>query len=363
MIKEYDVIIIGASLAGSSAAIELGKKRLSVALLDRATFPRRKPCGEGLSALGLTQLQHLGIRDRVLRLPHIAYTGYKIIVGQSKKFVRSPIPGGITVQRLDLDTTVLESALELPTVSPYLSCNVEKVEGRDVYLSERKLTAKKIVIACGGNSPLLDKICCSVKRYGPRRTGVSVLYKGEFLKAVNWVTIIVRPTFEMYCTPLADGHLNVSVIKRSNVSVNVHSIFSDLSLMKEVFEECCFVGVQSGPPQGRTNIGNVRRYCPAPHIFLAGDAKEEFDPIGGMGMSHALSSGIQVAQQIIQQLSDGSETKPSALNHARTISSMRRFTQLTYRTLIGAKYFPPLLCLPASTLGEKCIKLLLNDCL
>ena len=46
---EFDVAIIGASLAGSAAAITLGRAGLRVALLDKATFPRHKPCGEGLS--------------------------------------------------------------------------------------------------------------------------------------------------------------------------------------------------------------------------------------------------------------------------------------------------------------------------
>ncbi len=357
----YDVIVIGASLAGSAASIEMAKRGLKVALVDRATFPRRKPCGEGLSALGLHQLERLGIKDRILQLPHIPYTGYSISVGTSKKFVRSPISGGITLQRYDFDKAVLDKALEYESVSPYLSSKVKNIEGTTVVLADRNLIAKKLVLACGGNSPLINSVDCTAKRYGPSRTGVSAIYKGTFLREVNWITILVKPKYEMYCTPLAGGFLNVSVLKKSNETLNIHSIFGDPSLMKSVFEECSFIGLQDGPLLGRTNIGNIRRQCSSPDIFLAGDVREEFDPIGGMGMSHALSSGIEVAHRIIKELSSDKEISNSFINNTRITSSMRRFTRLTYKTLIGAKYFPLLLNFSASTLGGKCIKILLPD--
>ncbi len=45
----YDVIVIGAGPAGSTAARECAARGLSVLLLDRATFPRDKPCGGGVN--------------------------------------------------------------------------------------------------------------------------------------------------------------------------------------------------------------------------------------------------------------------------------------------------------------------------
>lgn len=41
-----------------------------------------------------------------------------------------------------------------------------------------------------------------------------------------------------------------------------------------------FVGMQSDSILGRTNIGNVKRECRVADLFLAADAKEEFDPVG-----------------------------------------------------------------------------------
>ena len=46
----YDVIVVGAGPAGSTTARECAEKGMSVLLLDRAAFPRDKPCGGGVTA-------------------------------------------------------------------------------------------------------------------------------------------------------------------------------------------------------------------------------------------------------------------------------------------------------------------------
>jgi len=46
---KYDVLIVGGGPAGSMAAIQLMGSGLRVAILDRAQFPRTKPCGGGIS--------------------------------------------------------------------------------------------------------------------------------------------------------------------------------------------------------------------------------------------------------------------------------------------------------------------------
>ncbi|MCP4214791.1 MAG: FAD-dependent oxidoreductase, partial [bacterium] len=62
----YDVIITGAGPAGCSAAIFLGKKGYNVLLVDRATFPRDKICGDGLSSSTMSFLKRINLYDEVM---------------------------------------------------------------------------------------------------------------------------------------------------------------------------------------------------------------------------------------------------------------------------------------------------------
>lgn len=57
-----DVTIVGAGPAGTAAAIELCRAGRSVIIIDKATFPRDKCCGDGLTTLALRELEHLDFR-------------------------------------------------------------------------------------------------------------------------------------------------------------------------------------------------------------------------------------------------------------------------------------------------------------
>ena len=46
---DYDVIIVGGGPAGSTAARRIAQRNLNVLLLDKATFPRVKPCAGGMT--------------------------------------------------------------------------------------------------------------------------------------------------------------------------------------------------------------------------------------------------------------------------------------------------------------------------
>jgi geranylgeranyl reductase family protein len=47
--ERFDVLVVGAGPAGSTAAYRLAREGASVLLADKATFPRDKPCGGGLT--------------------------------------------------------------------------------------------------------------------------------------------------------------------------------------------------------------------------------------------------------------------------------------------------------------------------
>ena len=56
VVARYDVIVVGAGPAGSTTAYRLARAGARVCLLDRARFPRDKPCGGGLTLRAVREL-------------------------------------------------------------------------------------------------------------------------------------------------------------------------------------------------------------------------------------------------------------------------------------------------------------------
>ena len=59
----HDAIVVGAGPAGSTAAASLARRGRDVVLVDRAEFPRDKPCGDGIPPGTVGILHDLGLRD------------------------------------------------------------------------------------------------------------------------------------------------------------------------------------------------------------------------------------------------------------------------------------------------------------
>jgi flavin-dependent dehydrogenase len=59
--QAVDVLVVGGGPGGSAAAIEGARRGLDVLVVDKATFPRDKCCGDGLTTGALRRLDDLGL--------------------------------------------------------------------------------------------------------------------------------------------------------------------------------------------------------------------------------------------------------------------------------------------------------------
>ena len=73
-----DVLVVGGGPAGSSLAVALARNGVDVLLVDRARFPRPKPCAEYLSPEASRVLASMGALERVERSGAAALSGVRV---------------------------------------------------------------------------------------------------------------------------------------------------------------------------------------------------------------------------------------------------------------------------------------------
>jgi flavin-dependent dehydrogenase len=337
-----DVMIVGASLAGSAAAITLAQLGATVTLLDRTIFPRQKSCGEGFSHLGVKHLRLLGVEPSRCARDDNQFFGYRFVLpsfrAKKREFLaQTPLCRGWGISRSALDTLVIERARELSGIELRLGVDALSVarEGNNwcVQTSRGSVKAKFLVVANGASSSSLCREYIQTHKAPSARVGYTLLAKliqGELPKLV---TLIPLRDGEIYITTLSADTANVSLVGKPsfiqayrgreelttllNTALNV-----ELSLSRRGFGGSHF---------------EARHKSIHPQLFLVGDAIESFDPACGMGMTHALSSGISAGSHIASTLR-GSLTPTSALSeyeysHEYAARGVRRYSTSIRRLL------------------------------
>src|SRR5579862_7075471 len=106
-----DVAVVGAGPAGAAAAIILARASRKVVLIDKATFPRDKCCGDGLTVAALRRLDDLGLDPA--SVPSWEPVDEVVVSASDGRELSLPLPVSsgqfaVSARRTDLDLALVE---------------------------------------------------------------------------------------------------------------------------------------------------------------------------------------------------------------------------------------------------------------
>jgi geranylgeranyl reductase family protein len=150
-VEEYDVAVVGAGPAGSSAARAAALAGARVVVLDRAAFPRYKTCGGGLIGLSLATLPGTPpVRAAITRVS-LSLAGGR----RRTRTVAEPCLQMVT--RAELDDWLLACAAEAGA-EVRVPCRVLSVEDDVVRTDQGRLRAAVVIAADGTSSRLAREV-------------------------------------------------------------------------------------------------------------------------------------------------------------------------------------------------------------
>jgi geranylgeranyl reductase family protein len=334
---DADVVVVGAGPAGSSAAYWLASAGLDVLLLEKATFPREKVCGDGLTPRGTRALLDMGI-DVSRDAGWLSNRGLRVIGGGLRLHLDWPtltsLPSnGLVRPRADLDSLLASHAVKAGAVLHERTAATEPVfdrAGRVVGIAAKSGPDKRdavysapVVLACDGVSGRLAQHL-GLHRNDKRPMGVAVrrYYRSPrthdgYLE--SWLELH-DGTDDSRLLPgygwifgMGDGTVNVGLgVLNSSASFQKTDYRGMLTRWLDGTPEAWGLREANavGPARG---AGLPMGFNRTPHytrgMLLVGDSGGAVNPFNGEGIPYAMESGKFAAEAVVDALArpDGPE--------------------------------------------------------
>lgn len=333
----YDAVVIGAGPAGSATATHLARAGFAVLLLDRARFPRPKPCAEYVSPGAVEALHRLGALRAILDERPAPLRGMRVVgpdgVGFTGRFLRGT-GLGLPRDRLDLHVA---AAAQRAGAQFLQGVTFESLAPARAGVSVRArsggravdIRARVAIGADGLNSRVAHQLGLA-RRGGPRRAALVAHVLG--VSGMSDVgEMHVGPTGYVGLAPLGGDVTNVAVVvdlERDRIRGPVCAALQEQlgrfpTLHRRLSDVEIVPPVRAVGPFGRTT-----RRASAERVLLVGDAADFYDPFTGEGVYAALK-GAELAAECLA-LALGSD-RPGA--HLAAYDRMRRQAFLAKWTL------------------------------
>lgn len=310
----YDVIVIGAGLAGCSAAIQLARRGWRVLLLEQQRYPAHKLCGEFLSVEVIANFSHLGILDAVQKAGAHPINHTLITTSSGARFEQT-LPGtALGLSRYQLDLMLFEQAMAVGAIC-YDGALVRKVEGnfedRFLVTTNQGEFQSRSVLAAHGKRSSLDT---QLERPFVRRSSPWVAFKA------HCTGLELPGVIELHAFP--GGYCGLSAIETGQVNL---CWIGHRSILQSG-EDHNLPAALSANPMLRDRLRNLEYDSPQKHrlrqisfalkgnfdgdICMIGDTAGMITPLCGDGMAMAL----RTAEMAVPLLSDFLTGKLSAAN-------------------------------------------------
>jgi flavin-dependent dehydrogenase len=327
-----DVLIVGAGPAGSIAALMLARAGVNVRLIDRATFPRDKLCGDTVNPGTLALLDQLDLGERI-RLAGRSVTGMTV-TGPNGATVAGDYPYGFTgtaLTRREFDRHLLDAAIaagatfddgvRVRAAAPGGDGRVGQVLVR-AGATDHAITARVVIGADGRASRVAASLGISSFAAQPRRWAFGAYFEGVAGLTARGEMHVRRDGY-MGIAPLAGGIANVCCVRelddRAASLVRLAGAVLTRTAPRQLFErviagviakdpELCDRFARAARVSDVTVLGPLAvdaRAAGCPGLLLAGDAAGFVDPMTGDGLRFAVRGGILAAEYAIRELASG----------------------------------------------------------
>lgn len=309
----WDVLVVGAGPAGSTAARQLAARGHRVLIVDRDRFPREKVCGDALTADAIAALHRAGLLEQVQNVAH-RVVSLKVY---SPAQIEVEIPGHfLTLRRCAFDALMARSATTAGAV--FCLGAVEKLDvdgdGRVICCvagATRAISARAAIVATGAHVGLLDRFGLVTRR---QASGVAMrCYIRSSLQVDSLVFSFERTTLPGYrwIFPLGQGQYNLGCIsfarsagqRLANLTRMYNEFIDHFPLARQL--------VDAGDPPAALRGGRVRCGLTGVHlrghgpILGIGETIGTTFPVSGEGVGKAMETAELAADVVAEALDCG----------------------------------------------------------